>query len=95
MREKNHDGALANEAEAAKLEAAATAAKKAAKKTEAAADVAERAAARARSAALKGFKLSTTARIEAVDAKADALRKAKVAAGAVRTHMVKNAHLAL
>jgi len=95
MREKNHDGALATQAEAAKLEAEATAAKKVAKKAEADADVAERAAARARSSALKEFKLSTTARIEAVDAKADALRKAKVAAGAVRTHMVKNAHFAL
>merc|ERR1712086_247249 len=67
----------------------------AAKKAEAAADVAERAAARARSAALKEFKLSTTARIEAVDAKADALRKAKVAAGNLRTHMAKNYHMAL
>jgi len=89
-REKNHNGALATEAEAAKMEAVSRAAHKAARKAEAAADAAERVAARARSASLKSFTEATEDRIEAEDARAAALAKAKAAGQAVRTHMQAN-----
>merc|ERR1712153_149228 len=90
LREKNHNGALATEKEAAAKQAEAEKAHKAAEAAQKHADGEERVAARARSAALRSYRQAKTEKTEAVNMKAAAYARAVAASKDVRTHMKAN-----